>query len=101
MLVLPALNAMIDITTSRTVAALTHPPPMIFAMLAFLALACSILAGYGMAGSKSRSWLHAVGFAAILTVTVYVILDYEFPRLGLIRLDAADQLLANVRQSMR
>jgi hypothetical protein len=100
-LVLPALNAMFDIVTSRTVAAQTHPPKLVFLMLLFLALACALLAGYGMAGSRTRSWLHVVGFAAILTVTVYVILDYEFPRVGLIRVDAADRLLVDVRQSMR
>jgi len=30
-----------------------------------------------------------------------VILDLEYPRVGLIRLDAADQLLVDVRESMR
>jgi hypothetical protein len=101
LLLLPAVNEMIDITTTRTVALETHPPMVIFAMLGFLTLACSVLAGYGMAGARSRSVLHFVGFAAILTLTVYVILDYEFPRVGLIRLDAADRLLADVRQSMK
>jgi hypothetical protein len=101
MLLLPAINAMIDVTTSRTVALQTHPPPVVFGMLGFLAVACSLLAGYGMAGAPSRSVLHVFGFAAILTVTVYVILDYEFPRHGFIRLDAADRLLVDVRESMK
>ena len=101
MLLLPALNTMIDITTTRTVALQTHPPTVVFAMLGFLALACSLLAGYGMAGAPSRSVLHVLGFAAILTVTVYVILDYEFPRVGLIRLDAADQVLSDARHNMK
>jgi CDP-diglyceride synthetase len=101
MLLLPAINAMIDVTTARTMALQTHPPLIVFAMLGFLALACALLAGYGMAGSRSRSVLHVLGFATILTVTVYVILDYEFPRVGIIRLDSADQLLVDVRSSMR
>ena len=101
MLLLPAINSMIDVTTNRTVALQTHPPLLVFVMLGFLALASAVLAGYGMAGSKSRSLLHVVGFAAILTITVYVILDYEFPRVGIIRLDPADHLLVDVRQSMR
>jgi len=101
MLLLPAVNAMIDVTTARTMAIQTHPPLIVFAMLGFLALACALLAGFGMAGTTSRSFLHVVGFAAILTVTVYVILDYEFPRVGIIRLDSADQLLVDARASMR
>jgi hypothetical protein len=37
----------------------------------------------------------------VLTLTVYVILDLEFPRIGLIRVDAADSVLKDVRQGMR
>ena len=54
-------------------------------MLVGLALASALLAGYGMAGGKSRNWLHILGFAAVMAVAVYVIIDLEFPRLGLIR----------------
>ena len=101
MLLLPALNAMFDITTTRTMAARTHPPRIIFGLLAALALTCSLMAGYGMAGAATRSWVHILGFALILTITVYVIMDLEYPRLGLIRVDAFDQVLVDVRASMR
>ena len=40
-------------------------------------------------------------FAAMTAVTVYVILDIEYPRLGLIRVDAADQVLVELRESMK
>ena len=59
MLLLPALNAMIDITTTRMMAGQFHPPPVIFALLFGLALVSALLVGYGMAGSKARNWLHA------------------------------------------
>ena len=101
MLLLPALNQMIDITTTRTMASKTHPPVVIFIMLFGVALASALLAGYEMAGGKSRNWLHMVGFAAVLAVAVYVILDIEFPRLGFIRVDAFDQVLVELRQSMK
>jgi hypothetical protein len=39
-------------------------------------------------------------FAVALTVTVFVIRDLEYPRLGLIRVDAADQLLIETLQSI-
>jgi hypothetical protein len=45
-LLLPALNAMIDITMTQVMAAQMHPPIVIFAMLFGLALAASLLAGY-------------------------------------------------------
>ena len=101
MLLLPALNDMIDITTTRAMAARMHPPLVILAMLFGLGLASALLAGYGMAGGKSRNWLHMIGFAAVMAVAVYVILDIEFPRLGLIRVDAFDQALVELRASMK
>jgi hypothetical protein len=100
-LLLPALNAMIDITTTRTLALQTHPPMIIFAMLFVLALASALLAGHSMAGSKRRNWLHMVSFAALIAVAVYVILDLEFPRLGVIRIEAFDHALVDLLESMK
>jgi hypothetical protein len=101
MLLLPALNQMIDITTTRTMALQLHPPLIIFGMLFLVALASALLAGYGMAGGKSRRWLHVIGFALVIGLTVYVILDIEFPRYGLIRVDAFDQALVDLLKSMK
>ena len=98
---LPMLNAMFDIVTTRTMAAKMHPPTIIFALLALLALAAALLAGHGMSGSKVRSWIHIVGFAAVISSTVYVIIDMEHPRLGMIRVDNFDQVLVELRQSMK
>ena len=98
---IPALNQMFDIAATRTAAARMHPPSIIFILLGVLALMSSLLAGYAMAGGKTRSWIHLIGFALIMATTVYVILDLEFPRLGIIRIDAFDQILVELRQSMR
>jgi hypothetical protein len=100
-ILLPALNSMFDIVTTRTMATQTHPPLIVFIMLALLAFAAAFLAGHGMSGSKARSWIHSVGFALVLTVVVYVIMDMEFPRLGLVRVDSFDQVLVDLRQSMK
>jgi hypothetical protein len=100
MLLLPALNAMIDITTTRTMATQMHPPRVVFVMLFGLALAASALAGYGMTGSKMRSRFHMLGFALVMAFAVFVILDIEYPRLGLIRVDAFDQALVDLRADM-
>jgi hypothetical protein len=100
LLLLPALNAMIDITTTRTMATQLHPPLIVFVMLFVLALAASLMAGYGMTGSKLRSRLHMLGFALVMAVAVFVILDLEYPRLGLVRVDAFDQALVDLREGM-
>jgi hypothetical protein len=99
-LLLPALNTMIDVTTTRTMATRTHPPRIIFALLFVLALVCSLLAGFGTAASKQRSWLHVTAFAAITVISVYVTLDIEYPRVGFVRLDAYDSVLIELRESM-
>ncbi len=100
-LVIASLNEMIDITTTRSVALLTHPPVLIFVMLMIMVLASSLLAGFDMAASGRTPWLHMLGYAVLTTLALYVILDIEFPRAGLIRIDSMDQLLIDVRNSMR
>ena len=100
MLLLPALNAMIDITTTRTEASKVHPPPIIFAILGVLTLACSLFAGYNMARRRSLNILHSAAFALVLTVTIYVIIDLEYPRMGLIQMTNSDHLLVDLRRSM-
>jgi hypothetical protein len=101
MLLLPALNTMFDIAATRAAAFQMHPPPAIFGLLGFLALACALLAGFSMGADRSRSWLHVVGFAAIVALTIYVTMDLEYPRLGLIRVTDFDRLLVDVRATMR
>jgi hypothetical protein len=100
MLILPALNQMIDITAARVTAIRTHPPLLIFAMLSALALLSAVVAGYGMAGSKKRFWMHAIGFAFIMAGTIYVIIDLESPNLGLVRIDA-NRFMVDLLRSMK
>jgi hypothetical protein len=54
-----------------------------------------------MAAREQRSWPHITAFALITVVAVYVVLDIEYPRRGFIRLDPYDQVLVELRQSMK
>ena len=101
-LVVPALNEMIDVTGRRTMSMRIHPPLVVFELLFLMALICSLLAGYGMAASKYRSWLHITTFAAVAVISVFVILEIEYPRTGFFHLETAyDQVLADVRTRMQ
>jgi hypothetical protein len=100
-LVVPALNAMIDITTTRTMAAHTHPPTVVFVMLFVLAMLGALLAGYGMAAMRSHPWIHMLTFSITIALAAYVILDLEFPRLGLIQVADFDRALIELRESMQ
>jgi hypothetical protein len=101
MLLLPALNEMIDITATRVTASTNHPPVIIYLLLAALSLIGAMLVGYGTSPNKDRSLLHQGTFALVTALAIYVIVDLDYPRLGLIRVDAADRALVDVRASMR
>jgi hypothetical protein len=98
--VLPAVSAVFDAARTRVVAQRTHIPILIVGLLTVLALVCSVLAGYGIAGGDRRSWTHIVAFAALLAGTLYITLDYEFPRFGLIRVTSTDRVLRDLRAMM-
>jgi hypothetical protein len=101
MLLTPALNEMIDITSTRQMATRNHPPNVIFMLLAVLSLVGAMLVGFGTSANKDRSWFHQVTFALVISMAIYVIVDLEYPRLGLIKVDSADQALLDVAASMR
>lgn len=100
-IVLPALNQMFDICTTRAQAVKQHPPLVVSVLLFGLAFGSSLLAGYDIANLTSRSWVHILGFALVMAITVYVIADLEYPRLGFIRVDEFDAVLRELRLSMQ
>jgi hypothetical protein len=98
-LLLPAENAMIDITSTRESAFNLHPPGIIFLLLFILSGGSAFLAGYGMTES-TRSWLYTIAFAFTVTLTVYATLEIEYPTQGLIRLTNTDATFIQLRNSM-
>jgi len=98
---LTAVNEMIDMSSQRLAAARIHPPAVVYWLLGLVSLLCALLAGYAMGANASRSWLHIVSLAAVLAITLYVIVDLEYPRLGLFQVTEFDQLLVQVRAEMR
>jgi hypothetical protein len=99
-LLLGSRNEMIDITTQH-MATRNHPPLIVCVMLGVLSLVCSTLVGYCISQNPTRSWLHSLTFAAVVSLTVYVIVDLELPRVGLVRVDSADVVLAELRESIQ
>ena len=100
--VVPALNEMIDVTTKRSIAALTHTPKLIMAMLLILGLVCSLLAGYVIGSSHTRhAGFHWFAFAFMMTLTIYVIFDLDYPRHGVIQVEFADQALTDLLADMK
>jgi hypothetical protein len=100
-LVVPAMNEMIDLTTTIAAASWEHPPLPVFLLLYGLGLASSLLAGAASARAPRRSWLNSLVFAGVISAAVFVILDMEYPRVGLIRVDRYDVLLEEVLRGMK
>jgi len=100
MLLLPALNAMIDITTTRTASTENHPPQIVYYMLGCFGLIAALLTGYNTRTMGPRAWFNISLFSVVVAMTLAVILDLEYPRRGLIRVDAIDQVLLDVRSAM-
>jgi hypothetical protein len=101
MLLMPALNEMIDIVTTRTVAIQTHPPVLIFLTLCALAVVCAWITGYRAGVAGQPVYLYMIAFAGITAFILYVILDIEHVRYGLIRLHEVNQLLFDLAETMR
>ena len=100
-LVLPALNEMFDLGATRYAAVKFHVSLVIFWFLFVLSMLASLLAGYGMGSAKRRNWLYMILFSLLVTLTLSVIIDIELPRHGFIRLDKADNILVELRESMQ
>jgi len=98
---MPQLQDMFSLATARLAATQIHPPTVIYEMLIALALVAALLAGYQAAGERGYDWIHKIAFAGIVSATVYLILDIEYPRLGFIRIDAIDKVLLDVRAGMK
>lgn len=97
MLLLPALNEMFDLENTRVSMTKIHPPLFIFVLLVCLVLLNSVLAGYSISHNKLLSSLHVISYAVVISLTVYAIIDMEYPRLGIIQITDFDQVLAEVR----
>jgi len=99
---LPALSALFDVAGLRVGASEKHPPEIMYVLLFGLGLLGSVLAGFGMAAAKARSWVHMLIFTGTLTITLYAVTEMEYPRLGLIsRIENFDHFLIDAHQQMQ
>jgi hypothetical protein len=99
-LLLPSLNAMIDIAATRKNAYNMHPPIIVFVLLFFFSVGCAFMAGYGMNPLTPTS-LWSIALALSVTLTVYTTLEVEYPRRGLIHLTSQNEVFPDLIDSMK
>jgi len=90
---LPSLNEMFDISTTRMMMMRMHTPAAVFMVLWGAALLSALVAGHSLGGARGAVTVHVLAFAGLMAVALYVIIDFEYPRAGLIRLDSFDKVL--------
>ena len=100
MLLLPALNDMFAAVGRESLSDRIHPPAVIYVMLVLASLIAALLGGYTMANSARDNWLVHVIIATIVSLVLYVIVQIEYPRLGLVRMDSVDRALVELRATM-
>ena len=93
---IPALNDMIDITTTRKAAGEATIPDSIMYFLFILCFCSAFLLGYEF--RDKIDWVIVLGFAIILSATVFNIIDLDRPRSGLISLDTPNQKIVELRE---
>lgn len=98
-LLIPAINDMFDNAHTGFDIMLVHSPAIIFILLIGLAIIGSFLAGYSTAESKRYTSIHILSYVVIVTFTVFLILNLEFPRVGIVRVDAFDKILIDVERN--
>jgi hypothetical protein len=74
--------------------------PVVYWLLFVFSGGAALMAGYSMKPG-GRDWLYSIALAVAVTLTVYTILDVEYPRRGLIRLGDRDRMLISLRESMK
>ena len=93
----PALNNMMDITISRDDKRIAYVPNSILNLLFVLCLTSAFIIGYGRK-EKKRDWILLSSFTLMITITVYLILDLDQGRSGIITMDTAHLKILELRK---
>lgn len=93
----PALNEMIDIVTTRFAISLAKVPKSILWLLFLLCFVASFVIGYGRKG-KNLDWVMVAGFSLMTSLAIYLILDLDRTRRGIITMDNANQRIVELRE---
>jgi len=101
LLMTPALNAMIDITTTRFYGEKAKVPESILWMLFALACINSFFSGYSATLKGTHDWLVEIGFCLLVSVVILFTLDIDRPRRGFVTLDGANQTILELRNHFR
>lgn len=96
---IPALNDMIDVTTTRLSGEKAKVPQSILVMLFFLAMIIAFYGGYSEGRKGKVDWLVQTGFCVLVSLVVLFTLDLDRPRRGFVNLDMPNQTIIDLRKN--
>lgn len=94
---IPAVNDMIDVVTKREDLKNATVPESIFWLLFMLILSSSFIIGYS-ADVKKTNPILIFGFSLMTALTVFLILDLDRPRRGIITVDNSHQKIVELKE---
>lgn len=98
--VVDSFDKMFDAPFRQRAAQYKHPPVVIHVLMFAVAMMAALLAGYGMATNPALPIMHSLIFAAAVAITMYVIVDLEYPRFGFFNPDPTNRVLVETLQGM-
>lgn len=98
MQMIPALNAMIDITNTRWRANLNTVPESVLYMLLALIVITSFHLGYTLSAKNKMDWLGVIGVALLVCAVIHLIIDIDRPRRGTITLHETNKAIVDLRK---
>ncbi len=99
-LLLPVLNEVFDLASSRNILTETKTPLAIMVLLSSLAMLCSFLVGRSIAHHGRNGQAYASVFILAITAAMVLVIDLDSARTGLIRIDEVDSLLRSTLMSL-
>ena len=97
---IPAVNDMIDIVTTRDAGRISRVPRLVLFVLLGLVLISSFVLGSDYNGKK-RNKILIISYALAMTLTLDLITELDRPREGLINLNAIEKKMTDLRELVK
>jgi hypothetical protein len=97
---LPALNAMFDSASTTNYSERMRVPQSIVVMLFILSIISSFFVGYHSIGKGRFDWVLGIGFCLLTSLVIFITLDLDRPRHGLIKLNASHDAIVSLMKQL-
>ena len=92
--IVPAANEVIDLAATREWMRIFHMPASVVWLLALSIILCGAMTGHALGQAGRRHVLLSLGLNLLILVVAFVVLDFDRPQRGLIRVDQSPLMQA-------